>query len=167
MLMEEPTPQMVEDWKTTFAKYRSRLKPNKKTATQIIEYLQAKYPLIQNKQEKAIKFVLHNIIANKPFADKIPPGKRLKPLIFSIPNEQRSETLYQKQEEVFKNSTIIIGLELETSCVFIEGSGELADEVAAFQGLDEEDLENFYLVANYIRCLNKYDLLDSVLNGNQ
>jgi hypothetical protein len=52
---------------------------------------------------------------------------------------------------------------LETACVFIEGSGELADEIAAYQGLDKDDLGNFYLVANYIRCLEKYDLLDNVL----
>jgi hypothetical protein len=28
--MEEPTPEMVEDWKNTFEKYKSRLRPNKK-----------------------------------------------------------------------------------------------------------------------------------------
>jgi hypothetical protein len=161
--MEEPTPEMVEDWKNTFEKYKSRLRPNKKTAAQVIEYLQAKYPIREIKEVKALNFVLHNITSNKPYADKIPPGKKLRPVVFSIPHVQQSETLYEKQEEVFKNTPIIIGLELETACVFIEGSGDLADEIAAYQGLDKDDLGNFYLVANYIRCLEKYDLLDDVL----
>ncbi|EQE88463.1 hypothetical protein QMY_0540 [Clostridioides difficile F152] len=51
-------------------------------------------------------------------------------------------------------------MEFETGCVFVEGSDELNDEITAFKGLDKYDINNYYLVANYIRCLKKYKLID-------
>ncbi|MGO0881625.1 hypothetical protein ACTPDI_02495 [Clostridioides difficile] len=51
-------------------------------------------------------------------------------------------------------------MEFETGCVFVEGSSELADEITAFKGLDEDDINNYYVVANYVRCLKKYNLID-------
>jgi hypothetical protein len=37
----------------------------------------------------------------------------------------------------------------------------------AFKGLDAEDLTNFYLVAEYIACLKKFDMLDDVLDRDK
>jgi len=42
MQMSEPTPQMIKEWKATFAQYKDKLRPNKKTAHQIMEYLRGK-----------------------------------------------------------------------------------------------------------------------------
>ena len=86
------------------------------------------------------------------------------PIVFRVLNEEKGKKLYEEQEEVFENCPIIIGMEFETGCIFVEGSSELADEITAFQGLDEDDLNNYYLVANYIRCLKKYGFLETVLN---
>lgn len=58
----------------------------------------------------------------------------------------------------------MIGMESETGFVYVEGSKELSDEITAFQGLDLEELTNFYLVANYVRCLKKYNKLNEALN---
>ncbi len=38
----------------------------------------------------------------------------------------------------------------------VEGSSELWNELFAFRGLDEEDLKNYYLVAEYISCLKQF-----------
>ena len=38
----------------------------------------------------------------------------------------------------------------------MEGSGELYDELIAFRGLDDRDLENFYLVAEYVAAAQKF-----------
>ena len=43
----------------------------------------------------------------------------------------------------------------------------LADELVAFAGLDQADLHNYYLVANYIACLEKFDLLAEVVPAQQ
>ena len=45
----------------------------------------------------------------------------------------------------------------------VEGSSQLWDELFAFRGLDDDDLTDFYLVAEYISCLKKFDTLDRVL----
>lgn len=163
MLTEMPTPEMIKEWKIVSEKYKPLLKPNTKTASQVIDYLHKKYPLEEVATDSAKQVVIDNITFNKPFADKLPEGKTLKPIVFSIPNRDGAVPLYERQEEVFKNITIMVGLEFETAYVGVEGSGELADELVAFQGLDEADLDNFFLVANYVICLKKYGLLDEVL----
>lgn len=163
MLTETLTPEMIKEWKIISEKYKAQLGPNKRTASQVIEYLHGKYPLQEVWAESAKQVVIDNITLNRTFADKLPEGKTLKPIVFSIPNRDGAVPLYDRQEEIFKNTTIMVGLELETAYVSVEGSGELADELAAFQGLDEADLDNFFLVANYVTCLKKYGLLDEVL----
>ena len=56
----------------------------------------------------------------------------------------------------------MIGMESETSIVFVEGSKELSDEITAFQGLDPDEPTNYFLVANYVHCLEKYNRLNEV-----
>ncbi|MBC3898897.1 hypothetical protein GH811_04625 [Acetobacterium malicum] len=58
----------------------------------------------------------------------------------------------------------MVGLEHETAFVMVEGSSDLADELVAFAGLDAADLNNYYLVANYIACLEKFGLLAEVIS---
>lgn len=72
--------------------------------------------------------------------------------------------MYQKQDDIYKDVPIIIGIESETGFAFVEGSKELSDEITAFQGLDSDELTNYYLVANYVRCLQKYNRLNEVIN---
>ena len=61
----------------------------------------------------------------------------------------------------------MVGLEHETAFVMVEGSSDLADELVAFAGLDQADLDNYYLVANYITCLEKFNLLAEVVPAQQ
>lgn len=51
-------------------------------------------------------------------------------------------------------------MEFEIGYVFVEGSDEFNDEIIFFKGLDKYDINNYYLVVNYIRCLKKYKLID-------
>jgi len=37
------------------------------------------------------------------------------------------------------------------------------DELVAFAGLEQADLNNYYLVANYIACLEKFNLLNQII----
>ncbi|PKP63241.1 MAG: hypothetical protein CVT86_05735 [Alphaproteobacteria bacterium HGW-Alphaproteobacteria-8] len=36
--------------------------------------------------------------------------------------------------------------------------------IEAFRGLDAEDLENYYLVAEYVACLRRFGLLDDIIS---
>ena len=170
MQMSEPTPQMIKEWKATFEQYKDKLRPNKKTAHQIMEYLKGKYQLIDCTNDmttdgtgKMAEIVTDNITMNAILAEKIPIGATLQPQVFIIKNTGAGKTLYDKQDEIFKGIRIIVGVEFETAFYMVEGSSYLYDELRAFKGLDAQDLTNPFLVWEYIDCLKKFGLLDRVL----
>ncbi len=49
-------------------------------------------------------------------------------------------------------------IELNTSYIFVEGSSYLYDELMAFTGLDDKDITNYFLVAQYIKCKEKFNI---------
>ena len=68
------------------------------------------------------------------------------------------EKIYDNQENIWENCPIFIGIDLSTGYVQVEGSCLLYDEIYAFQGIDEFDIENCVRVAEYIDCLKKFNL---------
>ena len=156
--------KIVKEWINTYKKYSPMLKPNQKTIAEVIEYIKSKYSMVENEYEKYKSVVVSNITMNKVFAERIPNGKELNPIIFFIKNEGNARALYENREAIYKDVPIIIGMESETGFVSVEGSKELYDEIVAFKGLDSYELTNFYLVSNYVRCLKKYNKLKEVLN---
>lgn len=82
---------------------------------------------------------------------------------FVIENKENGEILYENQDELFKGNNILVGIELESGFFYVEGSSLLWDELYAFQGLDEKDIQNYFCVSEYISCLKKFGLLESVL----
>lgn len=160
--MQRPTQELIQEWKSVYEQYKSLLSANFKSVPQVIEFLQQKYPLQEDISEKFKNVVVANITMNEPFAAKIPNGKELNPMAFVVPNKGTASNLYKKRHEIYSDSLIIIGMEFESGYIFVEGSDDLKDEITAFQGLDKDDLHNYYLVANYIRCLKKHNLLNLI-----
>jgi hypothetical protein len=163
MLMREVTPAMVVTWKSIFSEYRARLRPNRKKASDIIEYLEGKYQLEESADEKLKEVVIDNVMLNEFNSDKLPAGRTVTPRVFYVRNTGNGKLLYQQQDDIFKGQDIVSGIDMETGFFHIEGSSLLWDELFAFRGLDEDDLTNYYLVAEYISCLKKFDMLDDVL----
>jgi len=155
---------VVKGWMATYKKYSPLLIPNRKTVAEIIEYIKLNYPVEEDKSERSKSVVVDNITMNEFSAKRILDGTNLNPIVFVVKNEGRAKNLYQKQDGIFKDVPIMIGMESETGFVFVEGSKELSDEITAFQGLDSDELTNYYLVANYIHCLQKYNKLNEVIN---
>ena len=158
VLMQEVTPELIEQWKVIYAKYKPLLKPNRKPSTDVITYITNKYPAKEVTDEKLLQVVLDNVLANECFAEKLPVNKHPVAVCYSIDKVGVGKLLYQKQDEIFRDMTIFVGIELETGFFYVEGCSELWDELFAFRGLDEKDLNNFYLVAEYIACLGKFDI---------
>jgi len=144
MLREPATKEMVEQWKKVFEEYKEILKPNKKTGQELVEYLTSKYELEKFNNKAADKVVCSNIINNEHFRVKLP---------FST--EPKMVTFYWNN----KGNKIFIGIDLVTGYYCVEDHEELWDELCAFQGLDEADLNNYYCVAEYISCLKKFNIL--------
>ncbi len=58
-----------------------------------------------------------------------------------------------------KDSSVLVGIDLVTGFFHIEGKdinrvAEIYDDLFLFRGLDETDIKNYFLVAQYIQCLN-------------
>ncbi len=155
MLMQEATKDMIAEWKSVYNEYRSKLSPNKKTGIEIINYLNRKYQITEIIDEKWYGIVDDNMMLNEHFSKKLPIGKSPDIKVFCLENSGAGIPIYEKQDLVFKNLNIIIGIELNTSFFLVEGSSILWEEIFAFTGLDDYDLDDFYLVAEYISCLNK------------
>lgn len=163
MLMKEPSPEMISSWRKTFALYRSRLRPNKKPAGEIISFLTGKYPATVIDDENIAVVVRENILQNEHDAKKLSAGSVPVVRAFVIENTGSGSNLYLQQDDLFKGTRIIVGIDLETAFFMVEGSSLLWDEICAFRGLDHEDLENYYLVAEYIACVKTYGRLCDVL----
>ncbi len=155
MLTHAPTPEDVLRWRKTAAEYRPHLSPNRKSADEIAAYLAARYPVIASEDPRLHNVVAQNILLNDFFVRKVPPGARLDTRVFLLCNEGPGRILYQDREAIYRGSPIIIGLETKSRFFLVEGSSALHDELTAFAGLDADDLENDYCVAEYIKCLGE------------
>ena len=163
MLMQEPTEAMIIEWKSTFEKYRAKLFPNRKSGDELIEYLTQKYTVKEVTSDKWYEIVRGNVMDNDHNAKKLPEGKIPNPRVYLIENIGAGKSLYENQDKVFDNTKIVVGIELETAFFMVEGSSLLWDELFAYRGLDEADLDNVYLVAEYVSCLKRFGMLVRVI----
>lgn len=163
MLTRKVSPEMIREWKDTSATYRPLLHPNKKTGHEILAYLTGKYPVRELPAGSINEVISDNVLLNDCNARKMPAGKIPKAAGFVIENTAAGKHLYENQDEFYRGTTIIAAVELHSAYFIVEGSSLLWDELFAFRGLDEEDLTNYYMVAEYVACLRRFDQLDRVL----
>ena len=153
MLMQEPTEDMIKEWKEIFNQYKDKIQPNKKDGLDIIRYLENHYSVTEIQNEELEDIIESNIKDNEFNSNKL-NGANPIIRIFKI----NSKELYEKQDKLFKGINIIAGIELKTSFIYVEGSSYLYDELTAYKGLDEDDIKNYFLVAQYVKCKEKFDL---------
>lgn len=163
MLMGEVTPEMIKSWKDVWIEYKDKLLPNRKSGREVVEYLKSKYLLEELNDNDARQIVIDNLLYNKPLADKLPMGVKTSVVTFGIENKDNGKFLYENQDDIFKGNNVFVGVELESGFFCVEGSSLLWDELYAFQGLDEKDIQNYFCVAEYISCLKKLGILERVL----
>lgn len=163
MLTRKVIPEQIREWKATSATYRPLLCPNKKTGPEILTYLTGKYPVRELPADSLIEVISDNVLLNECNARKMPAGKTPESVGFIIENTGTGKHLYDNQDEFFRGMPIIAGIELHSAYFIVEGSSLLWDELFAFRGLDDEDLTNYYMVAEYVVCLRRFGQLDRVL----
>lgn len=152
MLMQEPTEELIKEWQDIYNKNKDSLKPDKKEGSEIIAFLKENYSVIEIEEDKFEKAVYDNIVLND-FSNQKLCGKSPIIRLFEVTDKK----LYEKQDNIFKGIKIIVGIELNTSFIFVEGSSYLYDELVAFSGLDNKDLSNYFLTAQYIKCKEKFN----------
>ena len=156
MLIHEVTPELIEEWKTVWHKYKDTLRPNRKSGNEITAYVKNRYPLTELTDEEALQVVAQNVLQNDFFSEKLPKGKMPRPVVFVVENRGNGKHLYDSQDDVFAGTDIIVGIDFESGFLVVEGSSCLADELCAFRGLDAGDIDNYFCVVEYISCLAKY-----------
>lgn len=155
MLMQEPMEDMIKEWKEIFNQYKGKIKPNKKDGLDIIKYLKNHYSITEIQNDELKNIVESNIKDNGFNFNKL-KGENPIIRIFEVNNNEKNAELYNKQDDIFKGIKIVVGIELKTSFIFVEGSSYLYDELTAYTGLDEDDIKNYFLVAQYIKCKEKF-----------
>ena len=143
MLTSEPTIEMIEEWKRVYNEHRDSLKPNRKSGTAINDYFCRKYPFEKFVSQSFSDVVKFNILVNEHEKNKLPQGEMPQIITYKI-----------------KNETVLVGIDLITGFFHIEGEdiervAQIYDDLFLFRGLDEQDLKNYFLVAQYIQCRNK------------
>ena len=166
MLMQEPTAEMVKRWKSTWYEYKDILLPNRKSGSEVVECLVAKYPLTELTDDRAAQVVIDNVLFNEHSSEKLPEGMRPSAVTFLVENRDEGSKLYQEQDEIWGGCDIFVGVELASGNYQVEGSSLLWDELCAFQGLDESDIQNYFCAAQYISALERFGLLETTLRAS-
>ena len=73
--MTKPTSEMIREWKNTYEQYKDKLFPNKKTVTELLDYLDNKYQLTEIFDEK-LDFVIKGNAVSNPIFEENPPEKK-------------------------------------------------------------------------------------------
>lgn len=134
MLVKAATPELIEEWKNIYEQYHPFLIPNRKSGEELITYLESRYQVKPIQNDEAKQIVIDNIMSNLAFKEKLPEGSVPIPKTYTI------------------GDAIFVGIDIITGYFHVEGSEEIYDDLYAYRGLDEKDLENYFMVAEYVAC---------------
>lgn len=162
MITREPAREMIDEWKAVWEQYKDSLRPNRKNGAELLAYLQSAYSLTEIFDKNALDAIAENVALNEVWAEKLPVGQAPVPRAFFLENAGNGRKFYLDQNrdspDVWGDdiTLIFVGVELSSGFYMVEGSSMLWDELCAFQGVDENDLNNFVIVAQYISALKRF-----------
>ena len=157
MIFGPASKEKVFEWREIHKQFKDKLTPNRKSGKQVLEYLLNKYLLDEFNEEKGFRAVAETVLNNDFLKQKLPPNSQPKPKTFILRNEGNGNFIYENQEDIWESCPVFIGIDLNSGYVQIEGSCLLYDEIYAFQGIDEYDIENCVRVAEYIECVKRFN----------
>lgn len=141
MLTTAPTEEMIAEWKQIYEIHHSALKPNRKSGDEVDRYFRNNYSYQLLNSEVFREVVSLNITENDYFKRKLPKNV--------LPNVQTYQT-----------GNVLVGIDLCTGEFHVESERveeaiPIYDDLFVFRGLDAEDINNFFLVAEYIKLTQK------------
>lgn len=157
LITQAPDRKTLEKWKALWEKQKDVLKPNRKSGKEILSYLESNYPLTEIFDDDALDVVSENVLMNEFSAEKL-CGKQPVPKAFYLENSGKGKKFYLPEnqdplslwgEEITR---IFVGIDITSGFFTVEGSTLLWDELCAFRGVDEADLQNYAVTAMYIEA---------------
>lgn len=141
MLTREPTEQMIAEWKRVFKENRGKLSPDRKTGAEVDKYFRRKYAPLPYADEEFLQLVREDLLSNQFSREKLPKG--------AVPHIV-----------AYKAGNVLAGIDLVSGFFHVESeeireAEKVYDDLFVFRGLDERDLENYFLVSEYIRLKKK------------
>lgn len=141
MLTTKATPEMIAEWQRLFESHREGMHPNRKTGGEVDLYFRKEYPYQEVDNNEFCKVVAANSMENEYLRNKL--ANDMAPVI-----------------KCYYSNEVMVGIDLSSGEFHLEGKDInqvilLYDDLFAYRGLDEEDLENYFLVAEYIRLTQK------------
>ena len=173
MITQRPTPEIRTEWTSILEQYKDLLRPNRKSGTELLEYLQSNYSVTEIADEEVLAVISENVSRNVFFAEKLPAGQRPLPKAFYLEDIGNGHKFYLPENKDPSDlwggeiTRIFVGVDRSSGFYMVEGSTMLWDELCAFQGVDEKDLENDAVVADHISALQRFGKLDSVIADAQ
>ena len=143
MLTTEPTEEMVREWRRIHREYRDRLKPNRKSGAQLNDYFIERYSPERYDSSEFASVVEYNIMMNEHNREKLPQGVPTRIVTYKT-----------------GDGGILVGIDLTTGFIHVESedtekAAEIYDDLFLFRGLDEKDIDNCFLTAQYIQLTQK------------
>lgn len=137
MLTTEATSEMIAEWKRIFATNHAAMHPNRKTGLEVDAYFREKYSYQIFDNSKFRKVVELNIMETEFRRNKLPKG--------ILPNIKS-----------YCIDDVFVGIDLASGEFHIESEDinkviPIYDDLFVYRGLDQDDLQNFFLVAEYIK----------------
>lgn len=168
MITQRPSKEKLEEWKSTWIKYKELIKPNRKTGLELLEYLQSEYSLTEILDADALDSIRYNVTMNQNLSEKLPDGAVPVPRAFYLDNVGKGKKFYLSENKDDAEiwgcdiTRIFVGIDLSSGFYLVEGSTLLWDELCCFQGIDEKDLQNYVIVAQYINALQRFGKMNMI-----
>lgn len=139
MLTTKPTVEMIKEWKELYEEHCKSLKPNRKSGMEVDAYFRKEYAPVIFDSNEFKKVVEANILSNTYESEKLPEGKLPQIVTYKI-----------------ESGNIMVGIDLVTGYIHVESENmdkteKVYNDLFAFRGLDETDLDNYFLVGQYIQ----------------
>ena len=166
MILAPVSQEKLNEWREIHKRFKDKLTENRKSGSDVLEYLKSKYLLEELTDQKSLSVVSENVLNNAFYKQKLPENSQPEPKTFVLKNEANGKTVYDNREDIWEGCPVFIGVDLISGYIHIEGSCLLYDEIFAFQGIDRYDLENFVRVGEYIECIKRFNpkLYDTLCN---
>lgn len=178
MVETEVNEPIISKWRALYDEYRPLLKSNKKSADEVIRYLQEKYPMVIENSAEAKEVATFNIaegLKHSGTEEQQDPSS-IQLVIFKVQDKGNGANLYRTQQQDYLDVVaefrkihndaqdispddfplpILVNIEMNSSYIYVEGSPTLSNEIEIFQGHNAKELENIYIVACYVKLLKK------------
>ncbi len=137
MLTSEPTAEMISEWQKLYNENRHKMKPNRKSGLEIDTYFRQKYQYIAINDKDFEVAVTENILLNDFNKLKLKNGESPRIKMYRV-------------DDVYVAIDVISGFfQIESENLTL--MSQIYDDLFLFRGLDEMDLENFFLVGQFLR----------------